>query len=48
MAKAPHTLLVEARFREDIADELFRDAEKAQLDTGARSDRVAFKHELGA
>lgn len=41
MAKAPHILIIEARFYEDIADELFRGAEKALLDAGASFDRVA-------
>lgn len=40
MAKAPHILIIEARFYEDIADELFRGAEKALLDAGASFDRV--------
>lgn len=40
MAKAPHILIIEARFYEDIADELFRGAEKALLDGGASFDRV--------
>lgn len=40
MAKAPHILIVEARFYQDIADELFRGAEKALLDGGASFDRV--------
>jgi 6,7-dimethyl-8-ribityllumazine synthase len=48
MAKAPHILLVEARFREDIAYELFRDAEKVLLDAGINSDGVGLKHERGA
>jgi 6,7-dimethyl-8-ribityllumazine synthase len=40
MAKAPHILIVEARFYEDIADELFRGAERVLLDAGASFDRV--------
>lgn len=40
MAKAPHILIIEARFYEDIADELFRGAERALLDAGASFDRV--------
>lgn len=40
MAKAPHILVIEARFYQDIADELFRGAEKALLDAGASFDRV--------
>jgi len=40
MAKAPHILIIEARFYDDIADELFRGAEKALLDGGASFDRV--------
>ncbi|MHB1101234.1 MAG: 6,7-dimethyl-8-ribityllumazine synthase [Devosia sp.] len=40
MAKAPHILIIEARFYQDIADELFRGAEKALLDAGASFDRV--------
>jgi len=40
MAKAPHILIIEARFYQDIADELFRGAEKALLDSGASFDRV--------
>lgn len=40
MAKAPHILIIEARFYDDIADELFRGAEKALLDAGASFDRV--------
>ncbi|MHB1111474.1 MAG: 6,7-dimethyl-8-ribityllumazine synthase [Devosia sp.] len=40
MAKAPHILIIEAHFYQDIADELFRGAEKALLDAGASFDRV--------
>jgi 6,7-dimethyl-8-ribityllumazine synthase len=40
MSKAPHILVIEARFYEDIADELFRGAEGAFNEAGATFDRV--------
>lgn len=46
MAKAPHILVVEACFHEDIADERFRSAERVLLD--ASFDRVALKREREA
>jgi riboflavin synthase len=40
MSKAPHILVIEARFYEDIADELFRGAESALKEAGATWERV--------
>lgn len=41
MNKAPHILVIEARFYADIADELFRGAEAAFHAAGATFDRVS-------
>jgi 6,7-dimethyl-8-ribityllumazine synthase len=41
MSKALHLLIIEARFYEDIADELFRGAEAACKAAGASFDRVS-------
>ena len=41
MSKAPHVLVVEARFYEDMANELFRGAELALKAAGATYDRVS-------
>jgi len=40
MAEAPHVLIVEARFYEDISDELFAGAKEALDDAGATHQRV--------
>jgi 6,7-dimethyl-8-ribityllumazine synthase len=41
MAKGPHILIIEARFYDDMADELARGAEGALTEAGATFDRVA-------
>ena len=41
MADAPHILIVEARFYEDIADELVRGAMAALAEAGATHERVS-------
>ena len=41
MASAPHLLIVEARFYEDLADELFKGASQALETAGATYDRVS-------
>ena len=41
MSKAPHLLVIEARFYEDMADELFRGAEEALKAAGATYERVS-------
>jgi len=41
MSKAPHILVIEARFYADIADELFRGAEAALNAAGASFDRIS-------
>lgn len=41
MAKKPHLLIVEARFYEDIADELLSGAEAAIENAGATFDRIS-------
>jgi 6,7-dimethyl-8-ribityllumazine synthase len=41
MAEAPHIMIVEARFYEDIADELFRGASDALAKSGASWERFA-------
>ena len=41
MAAGAHIMIVEARFYEDIADELFRGAERALTAAGASHERVA-------
>ena len=41
MAKKPHLLIVEARFYEDIADELLSGAEAAIENAGASFDRIS-------
>jgi 6,7-dimethyl-8-ribityllumazine synthase len=41
MARRPHVLIVEARFYEDLADELFKGAAQALEAAGATFDRIA-------
>ncbi|HEY4202174.1 MAG TPA: 6,7-dimethyl-8-ribityllumazine synthase [Devosiaceae bacterium] len=41
MAKGPHLLIIEARFYEDMADELARGAENALTASGATFDRIS-------
>lgn len=41
MAKGPHILIIEARFYDDMADELARGAEGSLNEAGATFDRVA-------
>ncbi len=41
MSKAPHLLIVEARFYEDMANELFRGAEEALKAAGATYERIS-------
>ncbi|HTJ58923.1 MAG TPA: riboflavin synthase [Devosiaceae bacterium] len=41
VSKAPHILVIEARFYDDMADELFRGAEEALKEAGATYDRVS-------
>lgn len=41
MAESPHLLIIEARFYEDMADELLRGAEAALTEAGATFDRVS-------
>ncbi len=41
MAGAPHVLIVEARYYEDISDALLRGAEAAFQEAGATSERLA-------
>ncbi len=41
MAKAPHLLIVEARFYEDIADEMLSGAVNAIENAGATHDRIS-------
>ena len=40
MSSAPHLLIIEARFYEDIADALYEGAAKALNDAGATHDRI--------
>ncbi|MEQ9813499.1 MAG: 6,7-dimethyl-8-ribityllumazine synthase [Azospirillaceae bacterium] len=40
MAEAPHVLIVEARFYQDISDELFTGAKEALDDAGATHQRI--------
>jgi 6,7-dimethyl-8-ribityllumazine synthase len=41
MAESPHLLIIEARFYEDMADELLRGAEAALTEAGATFDKVS-------
>jgi 6,7-dimethyl-8-ribityllumazine synthase len=41
MADGPHILIIEARFYDDMADELARGAEGALQEAGARFDRIS-------
>jgi 6,7-dimethyl-8-ribityllumazine synthase len=41
MAESPHLLIIEARFYDDMADELLRGAEAALTEAGATFDRVS-------
>jgi riboflavin synthase len=41
VSKAPHILVIEARFYDDMADELFRGAEAALKDAGATYERIS-------
>jgi 6,7-dimethyl-8-ribityllumazine synthase len=41
MAESPHILIIEARFYEDMADELLRGAEAALTEAGATFDKVS-------